>query len=162
MCPSQQPLGKGEILVRFEVNTVMQGPRAPITSTPSRNVVEVLRGLGEGGEHCSRQQRISTLHFSPAVATDSRLPQKGVLLAARCFAEATCEGLPSKLGSTPPRMESTSAATSHRVVWFRPHAESQHVHPSTDSTYCGRLPTKLAGTLRRKIIVTRKCPVNDI
>ena len=32
-----------------------------------------------------------------------KLPRKGVLLAARCHAEATREGLPSKLGSTPPR-----------------------------------------------------------
>ena len=32
-----------------------------------------------------------------------KLPRKGVLLAARCHAEATREGLPSKLGSTPPQ-----------------------------------------------------------
>ena len=48
-------------------------------------------------------QASSHAHASDVSGKTLKLPRKGVLLAARCHAEATREGLPSKLGSTLPQ-----------------------------------------------------------
>ena len=92
--------------MRFEVNIVMSRARSGGPRQHSSNVLEVLHGLGIGGEATLAlvpRSHLRNQHISRGTATDWRLPKKGVLLAARCHAEATREGLPSKLGSTPPQ-----------------------------------------------------------